>query len=48
MEEDYQEEGGGSCPNCGKSVYISEMGSENGTICCKYCYEEVRNIPPIV
>lgn len=42
MDEDYLAEYG-SCPNCGSGVHVSELGSEFGITCCKYCYEEVRN-----
>lgn len=33
----------GPCPNCGSSpVHISDLGNENGIICCKFCYFQVR------
>ena len=32
----------GSCPNCGESVHITEMGSEDGVVCCRHCYQAVR------
>lgn len=33
----------GPCPNCGASpVHVDDLGNENGVICCKYCYIQVR------
>ena len=43
MEEENKEDEYGECPNCGTPVHISEMGKENGTVCCRYCYQEVRD-----
>lgn len=44
-EENHNEDEYGRCPNCGSTpVHVSEMGRENGTVCCKYCYQDVRNL----
>ena len=33
----------GRCPNCGCQVHITDMGTENGQVCCCHCYQELRN-----
>lgn len=42
MEEiDYSEYG--NCPNCNAQwVHVSQLGRENGVMCCVNCYQDVR------
>lgn len=38
----------GSCPNCNaQGIHISELGEENGKVCCLHCYEAERNNSPL-
>ena len=40
-EEDLDEYG--SCPNCeAQGIHLSELGEENGKVCCKFCYQEEK------
>lgn len=39
LSEQQQSNEYGSCPNCGATVHITDLGDENGKTCCKYCYQ---------